>query len=119
MLEVNLARITNLVPNSGHASVMFYSMTFMVIYLNTVIPKIVRLSSNTFLCIIDSMILYTIYVLMFGLALFTAITRITDYHHHASDVLSGGVIGSIIGIINAKVLFKQFFSIDCVLPNSE
>lgn len=83
-------------------------MLYLAFHLNTVIPEIVHLSSTKVKQRFDPLILYAVYVLIFGLACFIAITRISDYHHHVLDVISGSVIGSLIAIALTKALPKQY-----------
>ncbi|XP_017836067.1 putative phosphatidate phosphatase [Drosophila busckii] len=67
---------------SGHASFACYSMIFLAIYLQ----RRWQLSSNRLLR----------HLLQFILILFawyTALTRVSDYKHHWSDVLAGSAIG--------------------------
>lgn len=97
---------------SGHASVMFYSMFYLAIYLNTVIPAIVQLSSLRVKRGFDPLILYAIYVLMLSLAGYIALTRVSDYHHHPLDVFSGSVIGSLIAIALAKSLSRPHLQVE-------
>lgn len=40
-------------------------------------------------------------------AVFTAMTRVSDYKHHWSDVLSGLLLGSLVAIVNVS---EDFFS---------
>ena len=42
-------------------------------------------------------------------AVFTAISRVMDHKHHASDVIAGSIIG----------IFAQIFNVFCVMENFE
>jgi len=77
---------------SGHSSASFYSMVFTVMYLQ------VRLSSYTTrsFTIINQ-------VLLLLYAWYCALTRISDYKHHPTDVLSGALLG----IAMAALTFYQ------------
>lgn len=83
-------------------------MIYLIIYLNTVIPVIVRLSSPKVKERFNPLILHAVYVLMIGLATFIAMTRVSDYHHHPLDVFSGSVIGTLIAIGLSKSLSRQY-----------
>lgn len=66
---------------SGHASLSFAAGTWMVLYLTNFNPK-----SELWWILIRLVPIY--------LAIFIATTRITDYMHHVSDVISGAVLGA-------------------------
>lgn len=84
---------------SGHAAVMFYSMLFTMIYLNKAIPTLLVKTSHRLQNKFNVMLPYTIYAFMTSLAVFVSLTRVSDYHHHPTDVLSGSILGSIIAIL--------------------
>nr|KAG5703257.1 hypothetical protein BaRGS_034168 [Batillaria attramentaria] len=77
---------------SGHASMMFYCATFLVLYLETRIHVV-----NTRLPKL------TLQAGMVTAALYVSVTRITDHHHHRTDV----IVGALLGIIVAIVTFTQ------------
>lgn len=79
-------------------------MLYLAFYLNTVIPVIVNLSSNKLKRMYDPLLLYTVHVMMIALAMYIASTRVSDYHHHPTDVISG----SILGLISAFVLARFY-----------
>jgi len=78
---------------------MFYSMLYLILFLNNVIPIMVRLNAGGKRRSLNPILLYTTYILMMGLAGYIALTRVSDYHHHPLDVLSGSVIGSLTSIV--------------------
>lgn len=85
---------------SGHAAVMFYSMIFCMVYLNNVIPLISLVRSpNKLHRRINQMIPLAGCSIMAGLALYVSLTRVSDYHHHPTDVLSGSIIGTVIALL--------------------
>merc|ERR1712106_360842 len=69
---------------SGHASAAFYSMLFTAMYLQTRLPS---LSSKSFT------IMHQVLLLLY--AWYCTLTRISDYKHHPTDVLSGSILGSV------------------------
>lgn len=93
---------------SGHAAVMFYSMIFTIIYLNNVLPLIslVR-ATNKLHRQFNHLLPFAGYSLMVGLALYVSLTRVSDYHHHPTDVLSGSIIGAVIALLLARYLKRN------------
>lgn len=87
---------------------MFFSMFYLIIYLNTTIPILAQLNAKRVKDRLDPLMLNGIYVLMIGLASYIAMTRISDYHHHPLDVFSGIVLGSISAFaFSRSILSKQ------------
>lgn len=84
---------------SGHAAVMFYSMLFTIIYLHKAIPTLLIKSSYESQKKFNVLLPYAIYAFMTSLAVYVSLTRVSDYHHHPTDVLSGSVLGSIIALV--------------------
>merc|ERR1712107_52726 len=70
---------------SGHSSAAFYSMIFTAAYLH------VRKLSASPLIIINQIVLVCY-------AWFCALTRVSDYKHHPTDVLAGAVLGTILAL---------------------
>lgn len=83
---------------SGHAAVMFYSMTYLIFYLAGVAFVMERVSRAK-RPLASVLVFNSIYVLLIGLAGYIAATRVTDYHHHALDVFSGVLIGFSIALV--------------------
>jgi phosphatidate phosphatase len=73
---------------SGHASLSFYAATFTAMYLQI---RMVWKSSK--------LLKHLLQFLVVMAAWFTALTRVSDYMHHWSDVLAGIVIGTLFGIL--------------------
>lgn len=96
---------------SGHAAIMFYSMLYVIIYLNRVIPIIFRSNKQAVRRNFDPLLLYAIFVLMIGLANYIALTRISDYHHHPFDVFCGAIIGAFTAILLSKSLPTEYLEI--------
>lgn len=82
---------------SGHASLMMYSMLYLAIYLQAALStRISKLLKH---------LLQFLFV-MFGW--FVSLTRITDYWHHWSDVLAGGVLGVLFAWLTAVYIADLF-----------
>ncbi|XP_052775851.1 putative phosphatidate phosphatase [Mya arenaria] len=74
---------------SGHSSISFYCMIWLMAYIQFKFTwKRYWLVRPVFQAI------------AFFLAYYTALSRISDYMHHWSDVLSGAIIGSVISLLN-------------------
>ena len=84
---------------SGHATTMFSSMTFVVLYLQA---KLASRSSNGILLV------PFLQLFAFGLAFVTAISRVTDHAHHPSDVVAGSVVGTSIQVLNVVYIQRLF-----------
>jgi phosphatidate phosphatase len=83
---------------SGHSSFAWYTMIFLIVYLEA------RLNLTRFR-FIKPMIQITAFIA----AYVTMVSRVSDYHHRGSDVIGGTVIGVVIGlfitIITGRVLW--------------
>ena len=84
---------------SGHTTMMFASMTFVVLYLQA---KLASRSSNGLLFV------PFLQLFAFGLAFVTALSRVTDYAHHPSDVVAGSFVGTSIQILNVVYIQRLF-----------
>lgn len=73
---------------SGHATFSFSIATFLIIYLNSRLMWKRIPSSNLVLMFVQIGIICT--------TLYFSITRLVDHHHHASDIIFGAVIGTLI-----------------------
>lgn len=69
---------------SGHSSIITFAMIYSVIYLQTRVtrrgPKLPK---------------HCIQLVLIIIALYTALSRISDYNHHWSDVLGGVIFGAV------------------------
>ena len=95
---------------SGHASFSFYSATFLIIYLQARLNKIVESSSGQvtiakFFKVCRPFIQFGIFMLAFWIAL----TRISDYFHHPLDVIMGSLVGISFAILTlaAADIFRR------------
>lgn len=81
---------------SGHASFMFYSMTFLILLTENKLKFQWSILLKTF-----------IQFLCFITAIVVSISRVTDYWHHWSDVVIGGIIGTLFAIWSIYIRFKH------------
>ncbi|KAK6738985.1 hypothetical protein RB195_020835 [Necator americanus] len=96
---------------SGHAAFSFYGAWFTSLYLQA------RLYRPLF----SRLLLPVIQFALFGGASYVALTRVSNYKHHWSDVLVGALIGSIIGIFVALYVAEVFKrrEIPACIPSNE
>ncbi|XP_066154816.1 putative phosphatidate phosphatase [Euwallacea fornicatus] len=83
---------------SGHSSFSMYTMVYFAIYLQK------RMTWDG-----SKLLRHTLQFLAVLSSVFTAMTRVSDYKHHWSDVLSGLLLGTIIAWIVARY-FSTLFS---------
>lgn len=87
----NAKRDTRLSFLSGHSSYSAYSATFAVLYMQSALD-ITKLG----------LIKPALQVLMVSLAVYTGLSRVSDYKHHWQDVLAGLLLGTAVAaILNA------------------
>ncbi|XP_073813142.1 wunen isoform X2 [Musca autumnalis] len=90
---------------SGHSSFTFYGMVYLAIYLQCRMTwrgsKLMR-HFLQFVCLM--------------LAWYTALSRVSDYKHHWSDVLGGSLIGSLVAIIVTFLVPENWFNWNTVWP---
>jgi len=90
---------------SGHSSFSFYCATFLVLYLQARLNKFPDTSLHfvnrtvKILKVIRPFLQFSIIVLAFWIAL----TRISDYFHHPTDVVAGCIVGIVFGILTLIV----------------
>ncbi|XP_030371856.1 putative phosphatidate phosphatase [Scaptodrosophila lebanonensis] len=82
---------------SGHASMMMYAMLYLAIYLQA------ALSTR-----ISKLLKHLLQFLFVMLAWYASLTRITDFWHHWSDVLSGVVLGAIFAFLTTIYVADLF-----------
>lgn len=78
---------------SGHSSISFYCMVWLMIYLQ-----------YHFTWKRYWLVRSVLQAVAFYLAYYTGLSRISDYMHHWSDVLSGALIGTVISILDAFLI---------------
>ncbi|XP_045121270.1 putative phosphatidate phosphatase isoform X1 [Portunus trituberculatus] len=84
---------------SGHASFSAYTMVYLAIYLQVRFkfkaPRLLR-PFLQFLCLM--------------LTFYTTLSRISDYKHHWSDVLSGFILGTVVATLIARYVSDLFIT---------
>lgn len=89
-------------------------MFYLIFYLENIISLIMVLKTlrKSSVARYNPLVLYCIYVLMVGLAIYISLTRVSDYHHHPLDVLTGAILGLIVAVVMSKyVLGPRFVSL--------
>ena len=86
---------------SGHASLSAYSMWFCIVFLHQ------RMSTRNF-----RLVRPLIQVGCALFAVFTSLTRVSDYKHHAEDVASGAILGLIVSslTVTVRIIIQQVIS---------
>ena len=75
-------------------------------------PAIIDLKTKLNYTVIkyNPLITYGIYVLMVSLAIYISLTRVSDYHHHPLDVLTGAILGMFTAVIMSKYVTGPRFA---------
>ena len=81
---------------SGHASLSAYSMWFCIVYLQQ------RMDTRNF-----RLVKPLIQVCCGLFAVFTSLTRVSDYKHHPEDVVCGALLGFIISSLTIQFLVRR------------
>lgn len=95
----NTYDITNMRKSfpSGHASLSVYCAVYFCIYIHARVSKYWSFLLKHF-----------IQVIVIFMALYTSLSRISDYKHHWSDVLAGAILGMFSAIVTAVFIAKLF-----------
>ncbi|KAH8370909.1 hypothetical protein KR093_005519, partial [Drosophila rubida] len=82
---------------SGHSSFTFYTMVYVALYLQS------RMTWNTW-----KLLRHFLQFIFIMTAWYTALSRISDYKHHWSDVLAGSAIGATCALVVANCVSDLF-----------
>lgn len=74
---------------SGHSSLSFYSMIYLILFINC-----------TWRCRKFGLLPRLIQITLLILAIFTSLSRISDHKHHPTDVLAGACLGIVLSFIS-------------------
>ncbi|XP_075160718.1 putative phosphatidate phosphatase [Haematobia irritans] len=96
MTESNLLQVGQSFP-SGHSSIFFYAMIYLAFYLQAC------LSTRA-----SKLLKHLLQFIFIMFAWYVALSRISDYWHHWSDVLAGIILGSSIAFIVASYVAHIF-----------
>ncbi|XP_055921774.1 putative phosphatidate phosphatase isoform X2 [Eupeodes corollae] len=93
---------------SGHSSFSTFTMVYMALYLQS------RMNWKG-----SKLLKHFLQFLLIMIAWYTALSRVSDYKHHWSDVLSGMTIGALFAVIVARFTPTNWFNWYTVWPMSE
>jgi len=79
---------------SGHSSAAFYSCVFTALYLK------VKTRSHSSMVLLNQ-------IFLLSYAWYCALTRVSDYKHHPTDVLAGSILGSVVAVFFINLLQKN------------
>jgi len=82
---------------SGHASFSFYTMVYLALYLQARLTWRATKLLRPFLQFVCLM-----------LAWFTALSRVSDYKHHPTDVLGGAILGTLVALVVGVYVSDMF-----------
>ncbi|KAM8713046.1 hypothetical protein ACLKA7_013373 [Drosophila subpalustris] len=82
---------------SGHSSFTFYTMVYVALYLQS------RMTWHTW-----KLLRHFLQFLFIMIAWYTALSRVSDYKHHWSDVLAGSAIGATCALVVANYVSDLF-----------
>ncbi|XP_039487622.1 putative phosphatidate phosphatase isoform X2 [Drosophila santomea] len=90
---------------SGHSSFTFFAMVYLALYLQA------RMTWRG-----SKLLRHLLQFLFIMVAWYTALSRVSDYKHHWSDVLAGSLIGSICALVVSYGLPMSWFNFQTVWP---
>ncbi|XP_023171536.2 putative phosphatidate phosphatase isoform X2 [Drosophila hydei] len=93
---------------SGHSSFTFYTMVYVALYLQA------RMNWRG-----SKLLRHFLQFLFIMIAWYTALSRVSDYKHHWSDVLAGSAIGAACAVIVSYFMPKACFNLQTVWPTKE
>ncbi|KAK1135489.1 hypothetical protein K0M31_000080 [Melipona bicolor] len=82
---------------SGHSSFSAYTMIYLALYLQ------LRMTWKG-----SKLLKHFLQLLCLLMAWFTALSRVSDYKHHWSDVLAGSTLGTIVALVVANFVANLF-----------
>ncbi|XP_030559971.1 putative phosphatidate phosphatase isoform X2 [Drosophila novamexicana] len=88
---------------SGHSSFTFYTMVYVALYLQS------RMNWQG-----SKLLRHLLQFLFIMIAWYTALSRVSDYKHHWSDVLAGSAIGAACALIVCYFMPKACFNLQAV-----
>ncbi|CAH0382817.1 unnamed protein product [Bemisia tabaci] len=95
--DLKLIRDSKLSFPSGHSSFSFYTMVYLAIYLQARVPwNKCRLWKH--------FAQFVVIMMAWG----TALSRVSDYKHHFSDVIAGGCIGTLAALLTSYFVSDLF-----------
>ncbi|KAL3855656.1 hypothetical protein ACJMK2_014863 [Sinanodonta woodiana] len=78
---------------SHHASTAFFAFTYFIIYLQV---RFIWTRLEVFRLLLQAVFM--------GIAIYVGCSRIMDYKHHWSDVLGGAVLGTIVAVLQVRIV---------------
>ncbi|KPU76359.1 uncharacterized protein Dana_GF13080, isoform C [Drosophila ananassae] len=90
---------------SGHSSFTFFAMVYLALYLQA------RMTWRG-----SKLLRHLLQFVFIMVAWYTALSRVSDYKHHWSDVLAGSLIGSLCALVVSYCLPKSWFNFQTVWP---
>jgi len=84
---------------SGHSSYSYFAMTFLSLYIFG------KLGPREY-----SIVVFNSFLMM--IAVWVGISRTADYEHHATDVIAGGVLGLLLGLVIYHLFYPSIFNQD-------
>ncbi|XP_030381933.1 putative phosphatidate phosphatase isoform X2 [Scaptodrosophila lebanonensis] len=93
---------------SGHSSFTFYTMVYVALYLQA------RMTWRG-----SRLLRHFLQFVFIMIAWYTALSRVSDYKHHWSDVLAGSTIGALCAIVVSYFVPKNWFNWNTVWSTKE
>ncbi|KAM7355802.1 putative phosphatidate phosphatase [Cochliomyia hominivorax] len=95
---------------SGHASYIFYGMIFLILYIQRFAKTLREQGIDV------GLVRLVVQMLCALLAWFVAVSRVSDYKHHWSDVLVGILLGTSVAIVVSLYVRQQLKSVNSFCP---
>ncbi|KAM7344606.1 wunen isoform 2-T2 [Cochliomyia hominivorax] len=91
---------------SGHSSFTFYTMVYLALYLQS------RMTWHG-----SKLLRHFLQFALIMIAWYTALSRVSDYKHHWSDVLAGSAIGALVAVVVSYLVPDKWFNWNTVWPS--